>query len=90
MSWIQTCNHVVVVGERLAGYGDADGGGAGGDEPGAGGSVGWESRGWRVVRICGGAGRGSHFWGCVGGMVGVCGCGRGLGRRGWVCWMELL
>ena len=39
MSWIQARDQVVAVGERLAGDGDAERGGAGGDEPGAGGGM---------------------------------------------------
>lgn len=43
---MQTCDHVVAMGEGLARDGDADGGGAGGDEPGAGDGVGGESGVW--------------------------------------------
>lgn len=60
MARIQTRNHAVAVGERLTRYGDADGGGAGGDEPGAGGGVGWEGGvGW-VSGGGGGSGCGGH------------------------------
>ena len=47
MSWVQARDYVVAVGECLAGDGDAEWGGAGGDEPGAGGRVrGKGGEGW--------------------------------------------
>lgn len=64
---MQTGDHVVAVAERLACYCDADWGGAGGDEPGAGGGMRWEGGvGWMGCggrgggRIRGGDGR--HCW----------------------------
>lgn len=58
VSGIQARNHVVAVGERLARDGDADGGGAGGDEPGARVRVGWEGGVGRVSGCCRGGGGG--------------------------------
>lgn len=60
MSWIQARYYIVTVGERLAGDGDAEWGGAGGDEPGAGGGMwGKAQEGW--VNVVGGIWRGCHF-----------------------------
>ena len=61
MPRVQTGNDIVAVGERLARDGDAEGGGAGGDEPGAGSGVGWEGGVGRMS--AGGGGGGRHILG---------------------------